>query len=38
MLKDANVSTSQNDINLDSNSYYYTNSNPLRNFSPESNF
>ena len=38
MLKDANVSTSQNDINLDSNSYYYTNSNPLRNFSPESDF
>ena len=38
MLKDANVSTSQNDINLDSNSYYYTNSNPLRNFIPESNF
>ena len=38
MLKDANVSTSQNDINLDSNSYYYTNSNPSRNFSPESNF
>ena len=38
MLKDANVSTSQNDINLDSNSYYYTNSNPKRNFSPESEF
>ena len=38
MLKDANVSTSQNDINLDSNSYYYTNSNPRRNFSPESEF
>ena len=38
MLKDVNVSSSQNDINLDSLSYCYSNSNPKINYNQENNF
>ena len=38
MLKDVNVSSSQNDINLDSLSYCYSNNNPKINYNQENNF
>ena len=38
MLKDANVSSSQNDIILDSLSYCYSNNNPKINYNQENNF